>query len=120
MKPSKFAALAALAALTLATSIAAPAETAEVEYVFTAVDSVGDIPPVQQLSPLLRFVTGIVEGQASPQTVKFQLSDYFPSSCERLALMALQKPGRYLFAIKGTISSSNNYLVVPSCRLVRH
>jgi hypothetical protein len=110
MKPSKFAALATLAALTLATSGATPAETAEGEYVFTAVDSV---EAYSGSSFSGGTVVGVLEGQSTPQSVSYGFSSPV-NPCERMALMAMQKPGRYLFTIKDPESFSR------SCRLTRH
>lgn len=115
MKPLK---LAALAALTLASSTTAQAETdADVAYVFSTIDSVGNVPSTGA-HPMVVAITGIVEGQSGPQTIKFSNVPTY-HSCERLALMSFQRPGRYLFAINGTVYD-NGIVSSPRCSLARH
>jgi hypothetical protein len=122
VKPSPFAVLAALT-LTLASFIATPAEAAEVQYVFTTVDSVDLRASADSTSGANRVdgsIVGIVEGQSAPQTVKFKYSAN-PSPCERMALMMIQKPGRYIFTMKGNLTGDFDgpYVSVPTCRLAR-
>jgi hypothetical protein len=123
MKPLK---LAALAALTLVSSTAAWAETngGDTDYVFSTVDTVDVKATMNGGNPTSEgAITGILDGQVAPQTVRFMYLPN-PSPCERMALMALQKPGRYFFAMKGYLSTGpgpngGSYLSAPSCRLVR-
>jgi hypothetical protein len=53
-------------------------------------------------SPLIK-VTGILVGETAPTTVTFQTGTAadMTTRCERLGLLAMAKPGRYLFAIGG-------------------
>lgn len=114
MKPWK---LAALAALTLASSTTAQAETdADVAYVFSTIDSVGNVAAT--VYGMTVAITGIVEGQPGPQTIKFA-NHPESHSCERLALMSFQRPGRYLFTINGTLQPVG-VITSPKCNLARH
>jgi len=74
-------------------------------YVFTAVDSV-------ELSDsgFMFKVTGVIQGESAPQTVELQsyfssVNNYYQSPhtaerCERMALLAMNKPGLYLFEVQ--------------------
>lgn len=86
-----------LAPLALASAQSAPPPT----YVFTAVDSV-EIKD----SGFIFQVTGLLQGERVARTVElfagFYLSPSYQSPqtgerCERMALLAMNKPGRYLF-----------------------
>jgi hypothetical protein len=73
-------------------------------YLFTTVDSY-DV----QATPFRVVVTGVLQGQQAPTTLSFQYSTYSSSSyesprtferCERLALLAMSKPGQYLLELR--------------------
>lgn len=80
-------------------------------YVFTAVHSV-------ELSDsgFMLKVTGLLQGESDPQTVALEsffssLNHYYQSPqaaerCERMALLAMNKPGRYLFEVQQEPSST--------------
>lgn len=89
-----------LAPLALASAQSAPPPT----YVFTAVDS------VEISNGGFTFkVTGIVQGESTPRTFEgfsdFYRSDSYDGTgaagrCERMALLTMNKPGRYTFEIQ--------------------
>ncbi len=106
---------AAVAALSLALgAVVARAQTAPTRYVFVTVDAVA-----AQTDRL--WVTGIVQGEVVAREVQILFSstpDYgatatWTQTCERKALLAMAKPGQYLFEA----SSLNTY--VPVCKLTR-
>lgn len=95
-------------------------------YVFETVDSYdiyGDRREVK--------VTGIISGEAAPRTVTITYnavgstssgSDEFGAKrtferCERFALMAMSKPGQYLFELRQESSSVSTLHV--GCKLTR-
>jgi hypothetical protein len=102
--------------LSLAPLALASAQTAPPTYVFTAVDSLdihGDDYGIE--------VTGVLQGENAPRTIKLTYypshSDYAESArtferCERLALLAMNKPGRYLL----TLRQEHDYI---GCALTR-
>ena len=104
MKP--FRALAALATLTLAPSALAEAEDPlyGVAYVFVTVDA-------YTVRPSAMEVTGILQGETTPRVIFFFGSDE-AERCDRLALLAQSRPGRYLLEMTNTYSSF-------SCKLIR-
>lgn len=79
----------------------AQAQTTPTQYTFTTVDAV-------EMSGSILFVTGIQSGDSAPTTVKVSFaysSDIganqgFAAACERKALLAMTKPGQYLFSFK--------------------
>jgi hypothetical protein len=107
-----------LVLLALAGALAAPARPARAQLVtsfaFTTVDSVA----IQNG----RFIVkGVVQGDAAASEHFFNFgsslvvnSDGTIDACNRMALMAMSKPGQYLFEM--TASSGFN---VPLCRLTR-
>jgi hypothetical protein len=94
-----------LAPLALASAQSAPPPA----YVFTAVDSVE-----LRDSGFTFLVTGLVQGERVARTVElfggFYASPSYQSPhsaerCERMALLAMNKPGRYLFEVQEESSS---------------
>lgn len=108
--------LAALLSLSLGLAPAAlAAETPQTNkaYVFETVDS------YLVVSNTAVEVTGILEGESTPRTLKFRASITDAavqfSRCDRMAFLAMNKPGLYLFTmVQGTDSS-----VPVTCKLTR-
>lgn len=79
----------------------AQAQTAPMSYTFTTVDAV-------EMTGYFLVVTGVQSGDSAPTTVKVgfsYISDLganqgFAAACERKALLAMTKPGQYLFSLK--------------------
>ena len=95
--------------LAIASSIlAAPRPAAAaITHVFDTVDAV-------EISGTAINVTGILAGQTAPTTVMFEFYDAGRvQRCERLAVLAMSKPGKYQFGIGGP-SGPN---LTPSCKL---
>lgn len=71
--------------------------------VFTAVDAV-------KLEYSKLSITGIVEGEAAPRTVAFYFASthFRQESCERLVLLAMEKPGQYLLTMQNQTYSSSD------------
>jgi hypothetical protein len=105
---SRFAFVAAVAGLLAAG--AARAQSYYVDTRFSAVDAV-------RIRYSALVVTGIVEGEAGPSDRSFQWSSTTPewirTSCERLAVIAMDAPGRYVFTVE--VGGSN----VNGCKLAR-
>lgn len=103
---------AAAVTLSLGLGIGARAQTTA-RYVFTTVDAVSSY--VTTLS-----ITGIQEGQAAATEVRVYFYAYDEAakamviqSCERKALLAMNKPGQYTFEVSW---STYGY---PTCKLTR-
>ncbi|WP_342376297.1 hypothetical protein NVS55_34175 [Myxococcus stipitatus] len=93
----------------------APTAWAAEPIVFVAVDSY-NVKQTNQFE-----VTGLVLGEGTPRTITFFLStsssvdvSQHLSRCDRLALMAMNKPGAYRFEVQRGSSSFEL-----SCRLTR-
>lgn len=93
---------------------AAQAQTAAKEA-YSAVDEVS--VAVDSIT-----ITGVVLGQSAPTTRTYRASDYNGAgtagalqNCVRLAMMAMAKPGAYLFAV----AYSDSFSRYPACRLSR-
>ena len=114
MKLSWFAAVVAV--LSLALCFGARAQVAATPYVFVTVDAVEN-----ENGQRLR-IKGIQQGQSTATEVYVDLyvsgdaaaSAARVQSCERLALLAMNKPGQYLYQVGAT--SSYGYR---GCRLTR-
>ncbi|QDF07802.1 hypothetical protein BHS04_32065 [Myxococcus xanthus] len=110
-------ALPLLAAMFAAsTAMAERAETGR-EYVFTTVDSY-----TVQLEGTIE-ITGVLQGEASPRTLTFSAPNNTQNSavayrdrCDRLALLAMTKPGAYLFTTSSGGSISYHQF---ACKLTR-
>ncbi|AGC48250.1 hypothetical protein MYSTI_06978 [Myxococcus stipitatus DSM 14675] len=106
-----------LSLLTLAPTAPSAAEPPQtnVPYVFVAVDSY-NVKQTNQFE-----VTGLLLGEGTPRTILFTASttsavdvSQHLSRCDRMALMAMNKPGAYRFeVVKGIYSYEF------SCRLTR-
>ncbi len=84
--------------LSLAPLALASAQTKPPIYVFTTVDSID----IQSSWNLFRL-TGILQGESTPRTIEVGYSNSPNNAferCERLALLAMNKPGRYLFELR--------------------
>ncbi|WP_243338149.1 hypothetical protein [Anaeromyxobacter soli] len=99
-------------AAALLSAMPALAQTAPVRYVFVAVDA------VEIRSTTTIKVTGVVDGESAPQTVTMTLSNSSGvdsvAACERLALLAMTRPGQFLFEIQGSTTYNLNV-----CKLAR-
>jgi hypothetical protein len=121
-------ALAATLLSTLLPSAPASAETTAT-YIFESVHSyniLGDTNTFDQVE-----VTGVVQGESTARTVTLNYSakysstygtDYTSSKrsferCERLALLALSKPGQYLLEMRQERDSFNVQFI--GCKLTR-
>jgi hypothetical protein len=99
-----FRGLAILAA-TLATSLVAPtpviAAPADGPHVYDTVDAVQSGSSDRQIT-----ITGIITGQSTATTMTYQLrgnvstnaTEDMTARCDRFALLAMAKPGKYQFA----------------------
>ena len=86
----------------------APRLAAADTFAFDTVDAV-------ELSGSSITVTGILSGQSSPTTRPFSVSNAaMLQQCERVALMAISKPGKYQLHI--VTYTGSNY--VGSCKLI--
>lgn len=103
MKP--FRALAVLATLTLATSALAEVEDPiyGVPYVFVTVDAYSVAHNGME-------VTGILQGETTPRVIRFGFEE--AARCDRLALLAQSRPGRYRLELTTGLYSF-------SCKLIR-
>jgi hypothetical protein len=94
--------------------VAAMAGTAFADvFVFETVDE------FDRTSDRLSF-RGILQGGAEPSDVEVWVQGYpesMTTSCERMALMAMARPGRYLLRITTNFNGLDHLLVV--CRLIR-
>ncbi len=85
----------AMAAALVAACAAADAQTANA-VTFTAVDGV-------RVRYLTLYVTGVVQGEATAREVTFDYSTTTVvqlQSCERIALVAMSRPGQYLLTMR--------------------
>jgi hypothetical protein len=103
--------LAGAAALALVSAGPAPAQTASTRYVFVAVDAF-------EIQSTTVRVTGVVDGESAVQTVMASFYNGSTSvdqvaACERLALLAMTRPGQFRFEIQ----QASSYSVV--CKLAR-
>jgi len=95
--------------LALAAALALPvfAQTGYTTVVFTAVDAVS-------LRSSGIQITGVPEGAAAPVTSTWSVySASYAEACERYALLAMERPGRYRLEVLSSGSS------LQYCRLVR-
>ncbi|MFY0572243.1 hypothetical protein ACN28E_51580 [Archangium lansingense] len=113
---SATALLLSLSPLTIASAQSSSIET----FVFETVDSYEILSGVYQLN-----VTGIIQGEAAPRTIAIPPStnanttyDVRVRSCERLALIAMSKPGQYFFEVRRG-SSSVYGQPLQGCKLTR-
>ena len=114
----------AIAALSLTAGLSAA--LADVTDRFVAVDRVG-VAKENALSgtPMLE-ITGVREGTAAPVTQTYGTFSGTTNSdvkvlerCERFALLAQARPGRYVLEIVRTDTSGDNGYHIRFCRLAR-
>ncbi|MBN8233101.1 hypothetical protein JYK02_36865 [Corallococcus macrosporus] len=118
---SSLRALALLAALSLAPSTAGAQTQPEqpvpgVTYVFASVDAYA-------VSHTSLDITGTLVGESTPRTFSFWAGNSSDSAgnsveasrCDRLALLAMTRPGRYLFSWGYYLP----YSYAPQCTLTR-
>ncbi|HSD22506.1 MAG TPA: hypothetical protein VLC54_20820 [Anaeromyxobacter sp.] len=103
--------LAGAAAAALVTAVPAPAQTAATRYVFVAVDAI-------EIQYTTVRVTGVVDGESAARTVTASFYSGTTSvdqvaACERLALLAMTRPGQFRFEI---LQASSSTVV---CKLAR-
>lgn len=104
--------LAGAAAVALVSAAPAPAQTGPTRYVFVAVDAV-------EIQSTTVRVTGILDGESAVQTVTatFSLGSSTVdqvAACERLALLAMTRPGQFRFEIQAGATYSAGV-----CKLAR-
>jgi len=114
----KTLASAATLLLTLSPLSIASAQSSSVEtFVFETVDSYELLSGASQLN-----ITGILQGEAAPRTISIPPATNNTVSyegrvraCERMALMAMSKPGQYFFELR----RYSNFQPVHGCKLTR-
>ena len=103
-------ALLALAATCLAPASARGQVTYPAVHVFVTVDAI-------EMDAYLS-ITGILQGEAQPSTVAFNWlyssTFSFREECQRAALLAMTKPGQYLFEVRQKYAGA-----LPTCKLTR-
>ncbi|RKH71560.1 hypothetical protein [Corallococcus aberystwythensis] len=115
---SSLRALALLAALSLAPSTAGAAPEEPVPgmaYVFATVDA-------YSVAITTIDVTGTLQGESTPRTFRFWVYSGMASAtdsveasrCDRLALLSLTRPGRYLLTLSTDVHAN-----FPTCTLTR-
>jgi hypothetical protein len=110
--------LASAATLLLALSplsIASAQSTTDNVFLFETVDSY-ELKTVYWLK-----ITGIVSGEATPHTLELRANNgdaynQYLRACERMAFMAMNKPGQYYFELRHSNLSTPH---VTGCKLVR-
>lgn len=109
MKRLLFAGAAAAALLSAAPVLA---QTTPTRYVFVAVDAL-------EIQGSTVKVTGVLDGESAARTITSSL--YLGASsmdqmaaCERLALLAMTRPGQFRFEIQGDTAYQS-----PACKLAR-
>jgi hypothetical protein len=110
--------LASAATVLLALSPLSIASAQSVEtFVFETVDSYELLQGTNQLS-----ITGILQGEAVARTIAIPSASNNTTTyesrvraCERLALMAMSKPGQYYFELR----RFSTYQPVQGCKLTR-
>lgn len=103
--------------LTLSPLTIASAQSSVETFVFETVDSYELLSGASQLS-----ITGILQGEAAPRTIPIPAATNNTTSyegrvraCERMALMAMSKPGQYLFELR----RFGTFQPVHGCKLTR-
>jgi hypothetical protein len=97
--------LAATLAVSLASTTPASADIAANANVYDTVDAVQSGPSDREIT-----VTGIIAGQSTATILTYRLranvasntTEDVPARCDRWALLAMAKPGKYQFATVGT------------------
>jgi hypothetical protein len=87
---------------------AAP-QVATASAIYDSVDAV-------EVRDIFIIVTGVIAGQSHPSELQYRIytsnDPSSPSRCDRIALLALAKPGKYQFA---TVFDGTRYF---SCKLI--
>lgn len=110
---SSLRALALLATLTLApaSALAEPEDALPgVNYVFTSVDT-------YTAGAGHYVITGVLAGESTPRTFRFDAPAYDGSEasrCDRLALLVMTRPGRFHFSWFKEV-----FYAYPTCTLIR-
>lgn len=110
--------LASAATLLLALSplsIASAQSSTDKVFLFETVDDY-ELKTVYWLK-----LTGIVSGEAAPRTLEFRANlsesyNQYLRACERMAFMAMSKPGQYYFELRHSNLSTPH---VTGCKLTR-
>lgn len=111
---------ASLIGFILVAALTGPA-AADIDLTFEAVDEVSRVSDVDYFL----HIRGIPQGQSEAVEVVARVVTAtsgnghleLAASCERMALVAASRPGRYLFRI--VTMRSNNQETLDSCRLIR-
>ncbi|HET9449705.1 MAG TPA: hypothetical protein VFO83_02430 [Aggregicoccus sp.] len=124
MSPTRSTLFACALLALLVPTAAQPQSTTPVNnapYLFETVDSY-DV----RGGPSQVVVTGVLQGEAAPTTLVFRYSAASGSSyesprtferCERMALLAMSKPGQYLLELRQ--DSVSGYTLQVGCKLTR-
>lgn len=107
--------LAATLAISLASMTPASADTASGPQVYDTVDAVQSGPGERRIT-----ITGIIAGQSTTTTLTYFLrgnsatttTEDVSARCDRFALLAMAKPGKYQFATVGIPGSFDCKLAV--------
>ena len=116
--------LTCVAALTVLTALAGTA-AADTTDVFVAVDEVAvAIEPSALTSDPRLELTGVLDGGAAPVTQLYAGANATAAievtqRCERLALLAMARPGRYALEVVRTDTLNNGRYTMRVCRLAR-
>lgn len=110
--------LAATLAFSLASTTPVSADIAISGHAYDTVDSVQSGPSERQIT-----ITGVIAGQSTATTLTYQLrgnistnaTEDMTARCDRFALLAMAKPGKYQFATTRA-ASSNTYDCVLTTR----
>jgi len=110
--------LAATLAISLVSTTPANADIAGSGHAYDTVDAVQSGPNERQIT-----ITGIIVGQSTATTMTYQLrgtisttpTEDLTARCDRFALLAMAKPGKYQFATIRA-ASSNTYDCVLTTR----
>jgi hypothetical protein len=102
-------------AIAVVVAASSPAVAAGTPISFDTVDAVELIDGGGSIGQVLKL-TGIVTGTATPTTIQFSFSNKVEAAtrCERMATIAMSKPGKFRVLIAGITSSS----LEVSCKLV--
>jgi len=115
--------LTCVAALTVLTALAGTA-AADTTDIFVAVDKVAvAVEPTAGMAPRLEL-TGVLDGGAAPVTQLYAGANATAAievtqRCERLALLAMARPGRYALEVVRTDTLNNGRYTMRVCRLAR-
>jgi hypothetical protein len=125
-------------AVTLLSTLVAPAPvSAEITatHVFVSVESYNILGDSDVSGADVVEVTGVIQGESAPRSVRFYYSPKYPGSsstgtdsisskrsferCERLALLAMSKPGQYLLEMRQEREGIQPITYYVGCKLTR-